>query len=365
MRIFISYPDADRRLAQHVKQICEALGHECFVASDSAELLSDPQGWFGALFEQIDKSDVFILCLNPSSLDAWVQQLEWKYVAPRRTPQKLIIHEGAWDTRYKKAFPAVQLLQYYCVNDDDSLGAFKRALPKAPPEEERFEFMRRLVIDSGTRLMMRFGGQPIYGTPTALDSRKNPAIDVDVEIQGQIVRQIREAFPNDGILAEERDEAGGSFGTDREFVWTVDPLDGTLNFMSGDDRFCCGVGLLSSGQPFMGAVFVPSRMELYTGGVGRRAECFSFANSTVTALSTDKSVDALKECRTITHINSEPELVDVCFAKKFPKRLHKSVRRVWMWGCGLLSLVPKQAFTPWTNVGFCGAYVHRSGAKPA
>ena len=28
-------------------------------------------------------------------------------------------------------------------------------------------------------------------------------------------------------------------------------------------------------------------------------------------------------------------------------------------------LVPKQAFTPWTNVGFCGAYVHRSGAKPA
>ena len=80
-------------------------------------------------------------------------------------------------------------------------------------------------------------------------------------------------------------------------------------------------------------------MELFTGGIGRQAECYSLATSTVTILSTDKSIEKLSDCHTLSHINSEQRLLDICFADDFPYKLHQKVRRVWMWGCGLISLL--------------------------
>ena len=55
--------------------------------------------------------------------------------------------------------------------------------------------------------MLRYGARSIYGSPRVLDRRKNPALDVDVFIQDQIVSQIRETFPSDDIMAEERKSA--------------------------------------------------------------------------------------------------------------------------------------------------------------
>ena len=133
MRIFISYPDADRALANCVRQVCEALGHDSFLAADQAELLADPQHWFKALIEQIDSSDIFVLCVNASSVNAGVQQLEWDYVAPRPAPKKLVIYDGNWDRRYEDAFPAVRAFQNFSFNDEKSLAAFKR----------RYQFRRR------------------------------------------------------------------------------------------------------------------------------------------------------------------------------------------------------------------------------
>lgn len=339
MRIFISYPDAGRKLARQAKEICNALGHKCFIAAEQAELLVDPQGWFSALIKQIDLSDVFVLCLNTSSLKAWIQRIEWHYVCTKPTPQKIVLHEGEWDPDYEDNFSAVKTFQYFRIDDEESLRAFKRSLPMTPPEEARFSFMQRLVIEAGTQLTLRYGAQSIYGAPHTLDLRKNPATDVDILIQDQIVSEIRKAFPDDGIIAEERKGIPATSLIDRPFVWVIDPLDGTLNYMAGDERFCCGIGLLSDGKPFMGAIFVPSSMELYSGGVGRQAQCYSLANSTVTTLNTDKSIDKLSNCRTLSHINSEQDLVDICFENNFPYKLHKKVRRVWMWGCGLLSLL--------------------------
>ena len=172
------------------------------------------------------------------------------------SPKKLVIYDGNWDRRYEDAFPAVRAFQNFSFNDEKSLAAFKRALPVSPPEQERFLFMRRLIIEAGTQLMLRYGARSIYGSPRVLDRRKNPALDVDVFIQDQIVSQIRETFPSDDIMAEERKSAW-HYRKGSPFVWTVDPLDGTLNYVAGDDRFCCGVGLLHKGKPFMGVFSCP------------------------------------------------------------------------------------------------------------
>lgn len=85
--------------------------------------------------------------------------------------------------------------------------------------------------------------------------------------------------------------------------------------------------------------FFPSQMLLYAGGVGRRATVRNLRDGTVQVLSTDKQMKALGDCWTLTHINSRPEEIEICFSDDGPRRLHNSVRRVWMWGCGLISLM--------------------------
>jgi myo-inositol-1(or 4)-monophosphatase len=79
--------------------------------------------------------------------------------------------------------------------------------------------------------------------------------DVDMDIQSQLVQHIRACFPGDGILAEEgvRGDPG-----DREFVWAVDPLDGTNNFALGIPCFAVSIGILRNRLPYAGVVHDPN-----------------------------------------------------------------------------------------------------------
>lgn len=79
--------------------------------------------------------------------------------------------------------------------------------------------------------------------------------DVDVAIQAQLVERIRASFPGDGLVAEE----GLSFDPGaREFVWVVDPLDGTNNFALGIPCYAVSIGILRDGQPHAGVVHDPN-----------------------------------------------------------------------------------------------------------
>ena len=65
---------------------------------------------------------------------------------------------------------------------------------------------------------------------------------------------IREKFPQHGILSE---EGGALYKSDSPFVWVVDPLDGTSNFMNGLPLFAVSIGVLWQGQPVVGSIYVP------------------------------------------------------------------------------------------------------------
>lgn len=79
--------------------------------------------------------------------------------------------------------------------------------------------------------------------------------DVDVAIQARLTERIRTCFPDDGIVAEEGLllDPGA-----REFVWVVDPLDGTNNFALGIPCFAVSIGILRHGLPHAGVVHDPS-----------------------------------------------------------------------------------------------------------
>ena len=100
---------------------------------------------------------------------------------------------------------------------------------------------------------------------TIRSKQKNDFVsEVDHAAEEAIIGVLREAYPGHGILAEE----SGAQDGDAEFVWVIDPLDGTTNFLHGFPQYCVSIGLLHKGVPNQAVVFDPNRNELFTASKG-------------------------------------------------------------------------------------------------
>ncbi len=92
--------------------------------------------------------------------------------------------------------------------------------------------------------------------------------EVDREAEAQIIRVLRKAYPNHGILAE---ESGTTSGSDDEYQWIIDPLDGTTNFLHGFPQFSVSIALAHKGRLDQAVVYDPMREELFTASRGAGA----------------------------------------------------------------------------------------------
>jgi methylenetetrahydrofolate reductase (NADPH) len=78
---------------------------------------------------------------------------------------------------------------------------------------------------------------------------------------------VRKSYPEHGLLAEE----SGASEQHAEFVWVIDPLDGTTNFLHGFPQYCVSIALLHKGAPEQAVIFDPNRNELFTASKGSGA----------------------------------------------------------------------------------------------
>ena len=91
--------------------------------------------------------------------------------------------------------------------------------------------------------------------------------EVDHASEQTIIEILLEAYPGHGILAE---ESGSEHGArDSDFVWIIDPLDGTTNFIHGFPVYCVSIGLAVKGKVEQAVVYDPSRNDLFTATRGR------------------------------------------------------------------------------------------------
>lgn len=93
--------------------------------------------------------------------------------------------------------------------------------------------------------------------------RMDFASEVDRAAETEIIRELKRSFPDHAILAEE----SGATGKGR-YVWVIDPLDGTHNYLRGFPHFCVSIALLDQGEPQHGVIYDPLRSELYTVSKG-------------------------------------------------------------------------------------------------
>jgi myo-inositol-1(or 4)-monophosphatase len=91
--------------------------------------------------------------------------------------------------------------------------------------------------------------------------------EADKASEAVIVAMLTKAFPDHGILAEE----GGGNHAESEYVWLVDPLDGTTNFAHGHPQFSVSIALQHAGSIVVGVVYDVMRDELFTAARGAGA----------------------------------------------------------------------------------------------
>lgn len=107
--------------------------------------------------------------------------------------------------------------------------------------------------------------------------------EVDRRAESEIIYHLQKAFPKHAILAEESGMTPG----DEPFVWVIDPLDGTTNFLHGFPHYAVSIALIKEGKLDQAVVYNPISQDLYTATRGNGASL----NSKRIRVSRARSVD--------------------------------------------------------------------------
>ena len=117
--------------------------------------------------------------------------------------------------------------------------------------------------EAGTMLLSRFQGM------LAVESKADGSLvtDADRESERIIIEKIRATFPGHGIVGEE----SVSSRDDADYVWVIDPLDGTHNFIRGIADFGVSIGVRHNGTYCCGVIYMPVEDALYRAERGAGA----------------------------------------------------------------------------------------------
>ncbi|HMH87699.1 MAG TPA: inositol monophosphatase family protein [Steroidobacteraceae bacterium] len=120
----------------------------------------------------------------------------------------------------------------------------------------------------------RRAGDLIVKSLSRLDSlkvdskgRNDFVTDIDRKAEADIIATIRRSYPQHAILAEESGRSG-----EDEFVWIIDPLDGTTNFLHGFPTFAVSIAVQQRGRLQHAVVYDPMRQEFFTASRGDGAQ---------------------------------------------------------------------------------------------
>jgi len=124
-------------------------------------------------------------------------------------------------------------------------------------------FVDRLADTAGEAIL------PFFRTSLSIDdksggTRFDPVTAADRAAEQAMRELIRHTFPEHGIVGEEF----GAERTDAEYVWVLDPIDGTKSFIAGMPAWGTLIALTRFGEPVYGMMHQPFTRERFTGDGG-------------------------------------------------------------------------------------------------
>ncbi len=107
------------------------------------------------------------------------------------------------------------------------------------------------------------------GTVTEKNGAANLVTEADLKVQHFLQEKLGKLIPGSGFLCEEENVSD----SEKEYLWVIDPIDGTTNFTRGLPECAISVGLLHQMEPVLGVVMAPRLKLLFTAVKGRGAYC--------------------------------------------------------------------------------------------
>jgi len=124
------------------------------------------------------------------------------------------------------------------------------------------------------------GEQPPHGFPKALsvdNGGEGPVSAADLAVNQWLLDGLKQSFPTAGwtLLSEEtaKEQLIEGQPLAAEWLWILDPLDGTKDFLQGTGEYAVHLALVHQQRPVLGVVLVPEREELWIGVVGSGTWC--------------------------------------------------------------------------------------------
>jgi myo-inositol-1(or 4)-monophosphatase len=119
-----------------------------------------------------------------------------------------------------------------------------------------------IVTALGGVLAIRYKGE--ISDTADIARYRDPVSEVDQRVEALLRARIAERFPDHDIIGEEINERAANVPY-ADFVWVVDPIDGTTNFINGFPLFAASVGVLYRGRPVAGALWCATTHALRAG----------------------------------------------------------------------------------------------------
>lgn len=133
----------------------------------------------------------------------------------------------------------------------------------------------QIFLDIATEAVMAAGVvlQNYWGKLEEIEEKGKPGdlvTEADKQAEKAVLQVLNRHVPEHSILAEESGKLGAM---ESEYLWAIDPLDGTTNYAHGYPVSAVSVGLMIDGIPQVGAVYNPFRNELFRAAKGLGASC--------------------------------------------------------------------------------------------
>lgn len=149
--------------------------------------------------------------------------------------------------------------------------------------------MKRIIDDVAGIVMD--AGKLMTSGPVAAEMKcgvENIVTDSDIAVQDYLCRELSRLIPGCGFICEEECLCV----PDREYVWIIDPIDGTMNYSRGGSDCAISVALRHGREMVAGVVYSPGRGELYSASRGEGA----FRNGKLIRVSDKSFREALFIC---------------------------------------------------------------------
>ncbi|MGB6296180.1 MAG: inositol monophosphatase family protein [Rivularia sp. (in: cyanobacteria)] len=209
----------------------------------------------------------------------------------------------------------------------------------------------QIFLDIATEAALSAGAvlQGYLGKVEDKTSEKRPGDLVtaaDKASEAVVLETLRRHFPEHAILAEESGILGNQ---NQEYLWAIDPLDGTTNFAHEYPFFSVSIGLLIKGVPQVGVIYDPFRNELYRAAQGLGATCNRFPISVSKTSQLNKSllVTGFAYDRRETDDNNYTEFCHLTHLTQGVRRGGSAALDLAHTACGRLDGYWERGLSPW------------------